>query len=145
MSNQIIAYGATVERSIDDSTWADIPECKGVAIPLTETDFLEATSLDSAGGFKEYVKGLKDAGVLTVPAGYTAAGYEQQLADQAEAGAIYYRTTLKLQLGQATADVFTFRGFPTPSVESSDVGALIGMSIDIRTTGAVAWVRGTAA
>ena len=145
MSNQIIAYGATVERSTDDSAWTDIPECKGVAIPLTETDYQDATSLDSAGGFKEYVKGLKDAGVISVPAGYTAAGYETQLADQAEAGAIYYRTTLKLQPGQATGDVFTFRGFPTPSVEGNDVGALIGMSVDIRTTGAVTWTRGTAA
>ena len=143
MSNQIIAYGALVERSLDGTTYTTIPECMGIAVPIVETDFIEATSLDSAGGFKEYVKGLQDAGTLSVPAGYTAAGYEQQLADQLVSGAIFYRTTLKLQTGQATGDVFTFKGFPTPSVEGNDVGALIGMSIDIRTTGPVTWVRGT--
>ena len=34
MSEQIIAYGATVERSTDDATYTEIPECKGIAIPV---------------------------------------------------------------------------------------------------------------
>lgn len=145
MSNQIISYGATVERSTDGNTFTAIPECKGVAIPMVETDYLESTSLDSADGFKEYVKGLKDAGTISVPAAYTAAGYEQQLGDQAAAAAIYYRCTLKPQPNQTTGDIFEFRGFPTPAVEGNDVGALIGMNIDIRTTGNITWTKGTAA
>jgi hypothetical protein len=145
MSEQIIAYGATVERSTDGTAFTKVPECKGLAIPSTETDYKEATSLDSVGGFKEYTKGLKDAGVISVPAGYTAAGYEQQLADQAADGAIYYRCTLKPQPSQTTGDVFTFRGFPTPSVEGNDVGDLVGMTVSIRTTGNVTWVKGTVA
>lgn len=145
MSEQIIAYGATVERGVDGIAYTPIPECKGAAIPSVETEYLDATSLDSEGGFKEYVKGLKDAGVISVPAGYTADGYEQQLADQAEADAIYYRVTLKPQPSQSTGDVFEFRGFPTPSVEGDDVGQLIGMTISIRTTGNVTWTKGAAA
>lgn len=144
MSNQIIAYGATVERSLDGTTYTEIPECKAVAIPMVETDYLEATSLDSPNGFREYVKGLKDAGVLAVTAGYTAAGYEQQLADQAAADSAYYRTTLKPQPNQSTGDVFEFRGFPTPMVQQTETGALIDMEISIRTTGDVTWTRGTA-
>ncbi len=145
MSEQIIAYGGTQERSIDGTIWEAIPECKGIAIPMVETDYQDATSLDSPGGFREYVKGLKDAGVISVPCGYTAAGYEQQLADQAVNGAIYYRATLAAQPGQTGGDIFTFRGFPTPSIEANDVGSLIGMTISIRTTGDVTWVRGAEA
>lgn len=142
MSEQIIAYGATVERSPDDAVWAEIPESKGIAVPVVTTDYAEATSLDSAGGFKEYIKGLKDSGEISVPCGYTAAGYEQQLADQALDIPVYYRVTLKPQPAQATGDVFTFRGFPTPELEAGDLGTPIGMSVKIRTTGAVTWVRG---
>lgn len=145
MSNQIIAYGATVERSLDGTTFTEIPECKGVAVPMVETEYLDATSLDSPNGFREYVKGLKDAGVLSVPCGYTAAGYEQQLADQAASDAVYYRTTMKPQPNQSTGDRFTFRGFPTPMLESSDVGALVGMTVSIRTTGDVSWTKGAPA
>jgi hypothetical protein len=144
MSNQIIVYGATVERSTDGTTYEVIPHCKSVAIPVVETDYIDSTSLDSEDGFKEYVKSMKDAGVFDIDAGYSAAGYEQQLADQAQEPAIYYRTTLKLQEGQATGDAFTYRGFPTPSVEGGDINGLISMKISIRTTAGVAWVRGTA-
>lgn len=144
-SKQIIAYGALVERSLDGTTYDPIPGCKGVAIPTVETDYQEATSLDSPGGFKEYVKGLKDAGVISVPCGYTSAGYEQQLADQAAPDAVYYRTTLKPAPGQSSGDVFEFRGFPTPAVESGGTGDLIEMSISIRTTGDVTWTKGAAA
>ncbi|MGB1389499.1 MAG: hypothetical protein ACPG61_11495 [Paracoccaceae bacterium] len=144
MSKQIIAYGAIVERSLDGTAFTEIPECRGVAIPMVETDYKDVTSLDSPNGFREYIKGLKDAGVISVPCGYTAAGYEQQVGDQNAADAIYYRTTLKTAPGQATGDVFEFRGFPTPKVEAGgDVGEPVGMSIDIRTTGDVTWSKGT--
>lgn len=143
MSEQIISYGAVVERSVDGVAWARIPECKGIAIPVVETEYVEVTNLDSPGGFKEYIKGLKDAGVLAVPCGYTAAGYEQQVGDQGEPAPMFYRTTLPTQPLQATGDVFEFRGFPTPELEPGDTGQIVGMSVSIRTTGDVAWTRGT--
>lgn len=143
MSKQIIAYGAKVERSLDGTTYTEIPECKGVAVPVVETEYLDATSLDSPNGFREYVKGLKDAGIISVPAGYTADGYEQQLADQAADEPVYYRTTMKPAPGQETGDRFTFRGFPTPQLEAGAVGELVGMTISIRTSGDVTWVKGT--
>lgn len=144
MSKQIIAYGATVERSLNGTTWAEIPECKGVAVPVVETEYLDATSLDSPSGFREYVKGMKDAGVISVPCGYTADGYEQQLADQAATGAVYYRTTMKPAPDQSSGDVFEFRGFPTPQLEAGAVGELVAMTISIRTTGDVTWTKGAA-
>lgn len=145
MSNQIIAYGATVERSDDGgTTFETIPECKGVAIPVVETEYLDATSLDSPDGFREYVKGMKDAGVISVPCGYTSAGYAQQVGDQGGNTPILYRTTLRPAPNQSTGDIFEFAGFPTPTLESDDVGQLVGMSVSIRTTGGVDWTPGTA-
>lgn len=145
MSKQIIAYGATVERSLDGTTYTEIPECKGVAVPVVETEYLDATSLDSPNGFREYIKGMKDAGVISVPCGYTPDGYEQQLADQASDTPVYYRTTMKAAPGFTTGDIFEFRGFPTPQLEAGAVGELVGMSISIRTSGDVTWTKGTLA
>jgi hypothetical protein len=144
MSKQIIAYGALVERSIDDgTTWAKIPECKGIAIPMVETDYQDVTSLDSPGGFREYLEGLKDAGVLSLPCGYTSAGYAQQTADKALGVPVKYRTTLKPAVDQNTGDVFEFSAFPTPQVEGGDLGAPVGMNVSLRTTGDVSWEAGT--
>jgi hypothetical protein len=146
MGQQIIAYGATVLRSVDAGTsWQPIAKCKGIAIPMVETDFQDVTSLDSPNGFREYIKGLKDAGVISVPCGYTADGYAQQIADQALDVPVLYKTTLKAAPGQATGDVFQFSGFPTPQVEGGDIGAPVEMSISIRTSGDVTWTKGAAA
>lgn len=145
MSKQIIAYGATVERSLDGTTYTEIPECKGVAVPVVETEYLDVTSLDSPDGFREYIKAMKDAGVISVPCGYTPDGYEQQLADQASETPVYYRTTMKAAPGFTTGDVFEFRGFPTPQLEAGAVGELVAISISIRTSGNVTWTKGTLA
>lgn len=145
-SKQIIAYGATVERSTTGTSgWAKIPECKGVAIPTVTQEYPEVTNLDSEGGFREFIKGLKDAGEISVPCGYTAAGYAQQIADNTAADAIYYRVTMRAAPDQSTGDVFTYRGFPTPELEANDLGDPVGMNVKVRITGAVAWTRGTAA
>jgi hypothetical protein len=143
-SKQIMAYGGTVEQSVDGVTWVEIPECKGLAVPTVESEFLEATSLDSPGRAREYVKGMTDGGTISLSAGYTSAGYAQQIAAQARDEPTYYRTTMAPAFDQATGDVFQFRGWPTPQVEANDVGALVGMTIAIRVTGAITWTAGTA-
>lgn len=145
MSKQIIAYGATVERSIDGTDFTKIPECRGVAVPVVTTEYQDVTNLDSPNGFREYIKGMKDAGEISVPCGYTADGYEQQVGDQLADDAIYYRVTLRAAPGQAAGDVFEYRGFPTPELEVGDLGQPIAMSIKIRTTGDVEWTKGAAA
>jgi hypothetical protein len=144
MSEQIIAFGATVERSTDGATWIAIPECKGVAVPEIEQEYLDATSLDSPNGFREYVKGLKDAGTISLPVGYTAAGYAQQIADRDADDPIYYKITLRKQPSQnTTGDIFEFQAFPNPKVMNSSVDGLVEMTVDLRITGDVDWTQGS--
>lgn len=142
MSEQIIAYGATVERSLDGVTYTSIPEAKGIGVPAVKSEYQDVTNLDSEDGFREFIKGLKDAGEITIPMGYTAAGYEMMLADQAVVGAIYYRTTLAPQPLQASGDIFVFRAFPTPEIQTNDLGAPVDINVSLRTTGAPTWTRG---
>lgn len=141
-SKQIISYGATVERSTDGVTWASIPECKGVAVPEVEQEYPEVTNFDSPNGFREYIRGLKDGGEIEVPCGYTSAGFAQQLADQAEPDAIYYRATLRPAPDQSIGDRFEYRGFPTPRLAPGDVGDPIEMTVVIRVTGDFTWTPG---
>lgn len=143
MTQAIIAYGSLVERSQDGSTFTPIIEAKGVAVPQVEQEYVEVTHLQSPGGFREYIKGLKDAGELTVPANYTSAGFQQQLSDQNFNGAISYRVTLPAAQGQTTGDMFEFQGYPSPALETGDTGEVIGMTITIRTTGDFTFTAGS--
>lgn len=145
MSNQIIGYGATVERSTDGIVFERIPECKSVSVPSSEQDYVDVTSLDSPDGYREYIPGLKDMGEISLTVGYTVAGYTQQLADQNRRVATYYRTTLASQPGQVTGDVFEFRGFPRVAMSDGSVEGALEMTVTIRTTGNLIHTPGDAA
>ena len=145
MSNQIIGYGAIVERSTDGTVFARIPECKSVSVPSSEQDYIDVTSLDSPDGYREYIKGLKDMGEISLTVGYTAEGYTQQIADQNLNGAIYYRTTLAPQPDQTTGDVFEYRGFPRVAMSDGAVDGVLDMTVTIRTTGNLEYTPGTPA
>lgn len=145
MSNAILAYGATVELSANGTTgWAEIPELTSVAVPATTQDYVDVTSLDSAGGFREYIPGLKDAGQLSLNANYTHDGYQALSAYQTSGDMAYFRVTLAPAPDQSTGDVFTFAGYVTLSVDAGDVAGKVGMTINLRISGAVAWTEGAA-
>lgn len=142
-TKQRIVYGATSEWGTDGSTYTDIPEVKGLVVPETSIEYLDATSLDSTGGFREFIPGLKDAGEVSIPCGYTSAAYETAVGYQTNATLVYFQTTLPVETGQATGDVFEFTGYVSPALETNAVGEIIAMNLNIRTSGAVTYTKGT--
>lgn len=144
-TKQRIVYGATVEWSGDGGTvYTNVPEVKGLAVPEVQIEYPDATNLDSAGGFREFIAGLKDAGEISIPAGYTSAAYNTAVGYQTNATLIYFRTTLPKETGQATVgDVFVFTGFVSPRLETNAVGEIISMTLNIRTSGNVTFTQGS--
>ena len=141
-----IAWGGKVERSVNGTTlWASIPEARGLVVPQPTTEYQDVTNLDSDDRTREFVKGLIDPGEITINANYTTLGYEQQIADQAQAAAMFYRCTFPRLGTQTAGDFFTFRGFPTVAIQADDVGAPIGMTVTVKITGPVTFVKGAGA
>lgn len=142
MSDQIIPYGGTLEYSTDQSTWNAIPEAKGFPLPATTQEFPEVTSLDSPNGFREYIKGLKDAGEVSFVVGYTPAGFA--IIDSLDGQLVWIRATLPQAPSQSSGgDQFEFQAFLTPSIDSGDVGAPLDMTVTCRISGAVTWTQGS--
>lgn len=141
-TKQRIVYGATTEWGTDGVAYVAIPEVKGLAVPETEIEYQDATSLDSTGGFREYIPGLKDAGEISIPCGYTSDGYDTAVGYQAAGTLIYFRTTLPLETGQTSGDVFEFTGYVSPALETNEVGDIISMSLNIRTSGSPTFTKG---
>lgn len=135
-TKQRIVYGATTEWGTDGSTWANVPECKGLAVPVIEIEYLDATHFESEDGYREYVPGLKDAGSVTIPCGYSSAGYATAHGYMEDSTLVYFRTEMPLEAGQTTGDIFEFTGYVTPQLETNEVGAIIAMNLVIRTSGA---------
>lgn len=143
MTQQIIAYGGKVERSLDGTTWTSIPEVKGIAVPQIKQDYVDVTSLDSPNGFREYIKGLKDAGEITLSCGYTTAGFDMLLQDQVANQAIHYRIKMALAPGQTVQDQFLFLGYPSPTLKSGGPGDVVDIDLQLRITGNVTFTPGS--
>lgn len=137
-----IVHGSTVEWGTDGSTYTTITETKTLLIPTTEVEYLDATNLDSANGFREYIPGLKDAGEITVGCNYTPAIYALAQQYRSDGTLIYLRTTLPLFTGQTGGDVFTFRAYVTPALEQTAVGEIIMLNLGFRISGAVTYTAG---
>lgn len=142
-TNQRIVYGATSQWGTDGTTWADIPECKGIAVPNIEIEYLDATHLQSPNGFREYVAGLKDAGTVEIPCGYTSAGYNEAHGYMSNGTLVYFQTTMPTESGQTTGDVFEFTGYVTPQLSTDGIGEIISMTLSIRISGEPTFTQGS--
>ena len=140
---QRIVYGATVEWGTNGSTWDAIAECKGIAVPTVEIEYLDATHLESTGGYREYIPGLKDAGSITIPCGYSTEAYALAEGYMTNGTLVYFQTTMPTETGQTTGDIFEFTGYVVPQLETNEVGAIISMNLVIRTSGAPTYTEAT--
>lgn len=144
-TKQRIVYGATVEWGDDGTTFTNVPEVKTLAVPSDEIEYVDATNLDSAGGYREYVAGLVDAGEITLNAGYTSDGFETAYNYQVNKTLVYFRTTLPVEEGQSTGDVFEFTALVRAQLQQNAVGELIGFDMVLRISGQPTFTKGPAA
>jgi hypothetical protein len=139
-----LVYGSTIEWGTDGATWAPLPEAKTLAVPEVETDYQEVTSLDSAGGYREYIPGLKDAGELSLECNYTSDLFETALGYQSNRTLVYFRTTLPMETGQTTSgDVIEFTALVSPALQQNEVGEPIALTLNMRTSGEVTFTKGS--
>ena len=141
MAGEIILYGATLERSSDESTWTVIPGVTSITLPSVTQEYVETTSLDSTGGYREYIGGLKDAGEASFSQNYSRAAMDQ--ADADDGVKLYYRMTLASPDGGATTgDVHEFEGIRTASPVTDDIGGLVRIDNTLRISGERTYTAG---
>jgi len=61
------ARGALLQYESAEDTFTTIPGVKDFSVPLGDTELIDVTSHDSAGGYAEFVAGIKDPSEFSVP------------------------------------------------------------------------------
>lgn len=75
MSNAVAGVGTVIQRwAIDGSAWAAIAEVTNISGPSMSREMIDVTSLDSVGGYREFIAGFRDAGSIVLSMNYTRAG-----------------------------------------------------------------------
>jgi predicted secreted protein len=80
MSNAIAGVG-TVFRRYSGGGWSTIAEVNSITGPGMTRDFIDVTSLDSVGGYREFIAGFRDGGTVVLAMNFTRATYEMMKED----------------------------------------------------------------
>ena len=102
-------------------------------------DEIDVTTLDSTGGYKEFLQGFKDSGELTLT-GFLASGKNQkELIDAYGTG-----TSSACKITFPSGGNLTFNGYVKGyKIGPADVNGAIGFSATVRITGGVTFAETT--
>ena len=75
MSDAIAGVG-TKFRRWNGANWVNIAEINSIDGPGKSRDTIDVTSLDSTGGYREFIGGFRDGGTVSLPMNFTRATYE---------------------------------------------------------------------
>lgn len=84
MSNAISGVGTSFKRANGDSsspTFTAVAEVNSISGPNLTRDTIDVTSLDSTGGYREFIGGFRDGGEVTLEMNFTLDGYDDLKAD----------------------------------------------------------------
>ena len=76
MSSNATAGVGTKFRRWNGANWVDIAEINSIAGPTKTRDTIDVTSLDSTGGYREFIGGFRDGGTVTLPMNFTRDTYD---------------------------------------------------------------------
>jgi predicted secreted protein len=76
MASTAVSGVGTLFRRWDSSEWQNIAEINTVTGPGRSRDTIDVTSLQSTGGYREFIAGFRDAGTVALAMNFTRDTYE---------------------------------------------------------------------
>jgi predicted secreted protein len=135
MSDAIAGVGTSFERESDTSSGSfnAIAEINSITGPGMTRAFIDVTSLDSTGGYREFIGGFRDGGNVTLNMNFTLDGYEQMRLDFTSADSINYQ----IVMNDAGNTTLSFAGFVTDLPLSITPDDKVTADVTIKVTGEV--------
>lgn len=82
MSDAIAGVGTQFRRwNSVSGQWENIAEVNSITGPGMTRDTIDVTSLDSTGGYREFIAGFRDGGTVALGMNFSRDTYETMLAD----------------------------------------------------------------
>jgi predicted secreted protein len=128
------AKGAQLHYENPSSTWVPVINIGDFTLNLGDTEQIDVTTHDSAGSYREFLNGFKNAADFSVPLVYDPAAISHEYLRAAHGGtAKSFRVTLP-DSGNAQ---FFFDGIVTGFEVGLPVDGALGSSVTIKPTGAI--------
>lgn len=145
MSTAVAGVGTKFRRwnatGDSDASWQDIAEINSITGPGMSRDTIDVTSLDSTGGYREFITGFRDPGTVTLAMNFTRDTYDLMKAD-------FESNTLKnyeIVLPDVEETTLEFEGLVTELPLSIPADDKITADVTIKISGQVTVNSGSAA
>lgn len=131
-SNATSGVGTKFNRW-SSSAWVALAEVNSINGPTMTRDFIDVTSLDSTGGYREFITGFRDAGTISLTMNFTRSTYELMKTDFESPIAQNYQ----IVLSDAENTGFDFEGLVTEIPLTIPTDDKITVDVTIKLTGEV--------
>jgi predicted secreted protein len=132
MSNAVAGVGTRFRRW-SGSAWVDIAEINSVDGPGMSRDTIDVTSLDSTGGYREFIAGFRDAGSVDLSMNFSRDTYDLMKVDFESAILVNYEVVLS----DTESTTLEFEGLVTDLSLSVTADSQITSDVSIKISGEV--------
>jgi len=136
-SGAFSGVGTTFKRSdmASTPTFTAIAEINSINGPSMSRDTIDVTSLDSTGGYREFIAGFRDGGEITLNMNFTVAGYDALKDDFESETRVDYK--IVLDEGGTNETSFDFEGLVTSLGLSVPMDDKVTTDVTIKISGQV--------
>lgn len=139
----VVGVGATLQvgNASSPTTWATIAEVVTISGPEVSSELVEASTLDSASGYKEFITGNQDGGTLSLTLNFVNTAAQRDL--RALQGALL-ASPFRLLLPTSPTSWFYFDGRLVDWSQGAEPNAPMQAEVGIKISGEVTYSSGTA-
>ena len=138
MASAAVSGVGTTFKRWSGTSYVAIAEVNSITGPSMTRAFLDVTSLDSTGGYREFITGFRDAGTISLKMNFTAATYAAIKEDFQSAVANQYLITLS----DTALSTLEFEGLVTELPLSIPTDDKISADCTIKISGEVIFATG---
>ena len=138
MTSAVAGIGTTFQQGDGASpeVFTTVAEILSFSGPELSAEEIDVTNLDSSGGFKETIAGLRDAGAVTLELNWHKHALQVTLRDKLAAGSA---DNYKITFSDSPSTVADFSGVVTAFSMTTDPNAQITASVTVQISGQVVW------
>ena len=138
MASTAVSGVGTKFQRWNGSTYVSLAEVNSITGPSMTRAFIDVTSLDSTGGYREFITGFRDAGTISLKMDFTTASYAFIKEDFQKVAANAYQ----IVLSDPGLSSLEFEGLVTELPLSIPTDDKISADCTIKITGQVDFVSG---
>lgn len=140
MSNAVAGIGTKFKRwNTTTGVWDDIAEVNSITGPTMTRETIDVTSLDSTGGYREFIGSFRDGGTISLNMNFSHTTYQTMKEDFESAEIQSYL----IQLPDTNVTTFDFDGFVTECPINVPTDDKISSDVVIKISGQVVFGAGS--